>query len=162
LTRQRSSGQPGYTAQTPPRNHVPSGVASSPSSSPEAASPPIAVGSGVSMRESQSDRSGQTAVRRSLDVSAPPFEWGSNTLLYLGQQETNDLSSGQQIRPTAHHSQTQNSAQPFPLIPGGNASLRRHFDSNRNANSSSQAEELNNRANNSVNTHSMFQPRWSR
>lgn len=97
LPRQGSTGDSSSTTQTPPRNRLPSGLGSV-SSSPETPSSPIVVGSGGSMRESQTDRPGRASARRSLDVSAHPYDWSSGQMMFLGQQDA-DFNSN---RPPSH------------------------------------------------------------
>jgi hypothetical protein len=98
LPRQSSGSSSSSSSQTPPRNRAHSGFSSSPPA--EEASPPVAVGSGLS-RDRQAERQGELALRRSLDIFTrlSSTDRNSDPLYFMYPDQFN---LGQSSRPRPH------------------------------------------------------------
>jgi hypothetical protein len=157
LPRQNSGGSSSSSSQTPPRNRALSGLSSSPPA--EEASPPVAVGSGLS-RERQVERQGEPTLRRSLDFFAGPSstDWNSDPLNFMYPDQFN---LGQSSRPRPHSNDLGNSTfqtlldatHPLGQNPpsGAGSDANRHQQGEPNRNSDMDGQMLGNP-----------QPRWSR
>jgi hypothetical protein len=94
LPRQNSGSSSSSTPQTPPRNRALSGPSSSPPA--EEASPPVAVGSGLTR-----DRQGEPALHRNLDtfMNSTRAEWNSDPLNFmLNYQDPDHFNLGSRSR----------------------------------------------------------------
>lgn len=158
----QNSGSSGSTSQTPPRNRALSNLSSSPPA--EAASPPVAVGSGLS-RDRQAERQGEPALRRGLDIFTSPSstDWNSDHPLnfVLNYQDPDHFNLGQSSRPGPHSNDLGNPT--FQTLLDASHPLGRNPPSGTGLDANRHRQEESDR-NNEMDDQIIGrpQPRWSR
>lgn len=160
----QNSGSSGSSSQTPPRNRAPSGLSSSPPS--EEASPPVAVGSGLS-GDRQAERQGEPVLRRSLDTftGLSNNEWNSDPLSFmLNYQDPDYFNLGQANRLRPHSNDLSMGNSSFQALLDASHPLGQHPPSETGieANRHQQGESDRRSDLNDLPMLGNPQPRWSR